>query len=82
VHLSQFHFHRRFSDLFGITPKHVMFDLQLDSAKRMLADPTNAMADIARKCGFAHQSHFTSRFKQGSGLTPTAWRRLLKRSGQ
>ena len=44
-------------------------------AKRMLSGAENTLADIARVCGFAHQSHFTSRFKQGSGLTPTRWRR-------
>ena len=75
VHLSQFHFHRRFSDLFGLTPKHLLYDLQLNEAQRMLADPQQPLASIARQCGFAHQSHFTSRFKQGTGLTPTRWRR-------
>ena len=29
---------------------------------------------IAKDCGFAHQSHFTSRFKQAAGITPTRWR--------
>ena len=75
VHLSQFHFHRRFTDLLGLTPKHLLYDLQLNEARRMLADPQQPLASIARQCGFAHQSHFTSRFKQGTGLTPTRWRR-------
>jgi AraC family transcriptional regulator len=34
------------------------------------------LSEIAKECGFAHQSHFTSRFKQATGLTPTRWRRL------
>jgi AraC family transcriptional regulator len=34
------------------------------------------LVEIANFCGFAHQSHFTSRFKQATGLTPTGWRRL------
>lgn len=76
VHLSQFHFHRRFSELVGVTPKHLLFDLQLHLAKTLLSEPARGLADIAKICGFAHQSHFTSRFKQGTGLTPTRWRRL------
>ncbi|MBC7783187.1 MAG: helix-turn-helix transcriptional regulator [Burkholderiales bacterium] len=76
VELSQYHFHRRFSELFGVTPKNLLFELQLDEAKRLLQDPKKPLADVARHCGFAHQSHFTSRFKQGTGLTPTRWRRL------
>jgi AraC-like DNA-binding protein len=75
AHLSQFHFHRRFSELFGITPKALLYDLQLSEAKRLLADGRVDLVEIAKQCGFAHQSHFTSRFKQGTGVTPTRWRR-------
>jgi AraC-like DNA-binding protein len=78
VGLSPFHFHRRFTERFGLTPKHLLFDLQLEEAERLLSDPSRALTDIAETCGFAHQSHFTSRFKQGTGLTPTAWRRKLR----
>lgn len=80
VQLSQFHFHRRFTERVGITPKHLLFNLQLERAKQMLADPRIAMSDIARACGFAHQSHFTSRFKQGTAQTPSAWRRQALRN--
>jgi AraC-like DNA-binding protein len=76
AHLSPFHFHRRFSDLFGQTPKHFMLGCQIHEAKRLLASRRRELAQIATDCGFAHQSHFTSRFKQATGLTPTRWRRL------
>jgi len=76
VHLSPFHFHRRFTDLLGITPKHYLFDCQVAEAKRQLAAGEMDLKEIAAHCGFAHQSHFTSRFKQATGLTPTQWRRL------
>lgn len=78
VGLSPFHFHRRFTERFGLTPKHLLFDLQLEEAERLLADPGRPLTEIAETCGFAHQSHFTSRFKQGTGLTPTAWRRRMR----
>lgn len=29
---------------------------------------------VALECGFAHQSHFTRRFKGSVGVTPSAWR--------
>lgn len=74
VHLSPFHFHRRFAELLGITPKHFLFDCQIELAKKLLSDRQTDLAEIARTCGFAHQSHFTSRFKQATGLTPTKWR--------
>jgi AraC-like DNA-binding protein len=75
-HLSPFHFHRRFTELLGLTPKHFMLDCQIEESKRMLVEGKKPLAEIAAICGFAHQSHFTSRFKQATGLTPTRWRRL------
>ncbi len=82
VHLSPFHFHRRFTELLGITPKHFLLSCQIDQAKRMLVAGDRELAEIAKECGFAHQSHFTSRFKQATGLTPTRWRRLAREKGR
>jgi len=79
VHLSPFHFHRRFTQLLGITPKHFLLQCQIYQAKRMLAAREKELVEIAAACGFAHQSHFTSRFKQAAGLTPTGWRKLAAR---
>ncbi|HMB94533.1 MAG TPA: AraC family transcriptional regulator, partial [Tepidisphaeraceae bacterium] len=76
VHLSPFHFHRRFTELLGITPKHFLLDCQIEQAKRDLLERQKDLVKIATECGFAHQSHFTSRFKQATGLTPTRWRRM------
>ena len=76
VHLSPFHFHRRFSELMGVTPKHFMLESQIFDAKLQLVAGTQELVEIASGCGFAHQSHFTSRFKQATGLTPTRWRRM------
>ncbi len=74
-HLSPFHFHRRFTELLGLTPKHFLLSCQITQAKRMLMERRITLAEISAECGFAHQSHFTSRFKQATGLTPTRWRR-------
>ena len=79
VHLSPFHFHRRFTELMGLTPKHFLLEFQIDEAKRELVSKQKPLPQLATDCGFAHQSHFTSRFKQSTGLTPTRWRRLAAR---
>lgn len=78
VHLSPFHFHRRFTELLGLTPKHFLLECQIYEAKRQLMARQKELAEIAADCGFAHQSHFTSRFKQATGLTPTRWRRVAQ----
>ena len=76
VQLSPFHFHRRFTELLGLTPKQFLLECQINQAKVDLLSRDKELAQIAKDCGFAHQSHFTSRFKQASGLTPTRWRRM------
>lgn len=80
VHLSPFHFHRRFTELLGITPKHFLLECQIFHTKRLLFGRETEMAEISKICGFAHQSHFTSRFKQFTGLTPTRWRKMATRT--
>ena len=77
VELSPFHFHRRFTELLGLTPKQFLLECQIHEAKTQLLARGKELAEIARDCGFAHQSHFTSRFKQATGLTPTRWRRMM-----
>jgi AraC-like DNA-binding protein len=77
VHLSPFHFHRRFTELLGLTPKHFLLECQIFDAKNELLSGEKELSKIAADCGFAHQSHFTSRFKQATGLTPTRWRRMV-----
>jgi len=77
VELSPFHFHRRFTELMGLTPKQFLLECQIHDAKNGLLDREKQLLEIARDCGFAHQSHFTSRFKQATGLTPTRWRRMV-----
>jgi AraC-like DNA-binding protein len=77
VELSPFHFHRRFTELLGLTPKQFLLECQIHEAKTELLARDKELAEIARDCGFAHQSHFTSRFKQATGLTPTRWRRMM-----
>ena len=77
VDLSPFHFHRRFTELLGLTPKQYLLECQIHAAKTQLLAREKELSAIARDCGFAHQSHFTSRFKQATGLTPTRWRRMM-----
>jgi AraC-like DNA-binding protein len=78
VDLSPFHFHRRFTELLGLTPKQFMLNCQIYQAKGELIAGDKELVQIAKDCGFAHQSHFTSRFKQATGLTPTRWRRMAR----
>lgn len=72
--LSPYHFHRLFRAHFGRTAKRAMAELQIGEAQRLLKRGLTPR-QVAKRLGFAHQSHFTSRFKQFTGTTPRRWMR-------
>ena len=82
VGLSPFYFHRRFALWAGRTPKAIMVELQIEHAKTLLLAGVR-LPDVARACGFAHQSHLTHRFKLScAGDTPGRWLKKQPRSAR
>lgn len=73
--LSPFHFSRAFKAATGQTPRAYVMARRLDQARELLADPTLPLAEVAQRCGFADQAHFTTQFRRAAGITPGMWRR-------
>ncbi|WP_432571516.1 AraC family transcriptional regulator [Kineococcus sp. SYSU DK005] len=58
-----------------LTPAQWILERRLQLAQQLLAaGPGVSIAVIARRCGFADHSHFSRRFRQAFGLSPTEWR--------
>jgi AraC family transcriptional regulator len=72
--LSPYHFSRLFKETIGKTPMQFVTSYRIEQAKKLLADPNLLMSDIAQRCGFADQAHFSRTFKQLEGLTPKDYR--------
>ena len=72
--LSVFHFARTFKERTGLSPHQYVLRRRVERAKELLLDSRASLAEIALRCGFSHQSHFTRAFHQLSGITPTRWR--------
>lgn len=72
--VSTFHFGRVFHAATGRTPHAFLTDRRIARARRLLADPTMPLAQVAQTCGFATQSHFTRVFHAHVGSTPGAYR--------
>lgn len=74
VHLSLYHFIRRFKAQTGMTPYQYLIRYRVDRAKTMLSDEDMSIAEIAANAGFPDANSFTRSFRQWSGMTPQQYR--------
>jgi AraC-like DNA-binding protein len=72
--MSQYHFIRLFSAVFGLTPHRYRVVCQLEKAKRELLQSNTAVTDIAFDCGFSSLGTFSLMFKSHVGLSPRQYR--------
>jgi len=57
------------------TPMDLVFEHRLGRAARLLAGGEDGVGEIAYAVGFRSVSHFTHRFRQRFGVSPSAWKR-------
>lgn len=74
--LSTGHFARAFRHSTGLSPHQWLLQRRIEKAHALLRDSRLSLAEIARACGFADQSHFTKAYTRVNGISPGAWRRL------
>jgi AraC-like DNA-binding protein len=70
-------FRKRFVKLAGITPGGYRVRKRIDRACELLHRREATVRSVAIACGFCDEFHFSKRFKQLVGLTPTEFRRRL-----
>jgi AraC-like DNA-binding protein len=76
VRLSTSYFTRAFKVSFGETPHGYLLRMRVEEAKRMMLDGREPLAQIALACGLSDQAHLSRVFRQATGSSPSAWRRL------
>ena len=75
VHMSVYHFARRFKMSTGVPPHQYVISRRVERAQRLFGlDAGHSLAQIAARTGFADQSHFSYHFKRLTGLTPGQFR--------
>jgi AraC-like DNA-binding protein len=72
--LSRFQALRAFKHRYGLPPHAYQLALRIGHARKLLRAGA-AAADVAARCGFADQSHFTRHFKRINGVTPAQYAR-------
>jgi AraC family transcriptional regulator of arabinose operon len=58
----------------GMTPIKYVWHYRILIAERMLASTNLPMQNIAKRCGFQTAQHFSRKFEESHGCTPTAFR--------
>jgi len=64
----------------GKTVFQLVNEYRISRAKEILADDTMSIADVASRVGLDDYNYFTRLFKKATGITPTAYRRQLKKA--
>lgn len=76
--LSVYHFARMFKAATGDTPYQFLRRRRIALANRLLGEGAIPIAEVALRCGFANQAHFTAAFTRETGLSPGRYRRLAR----
>ena len=74
VHMSPFHFARRFKQAVGTPPHAYITQERIERAKRLLSGTNIPLIDVATRVGYRTQAHFTGVFHRYVGTTPRAYR--------
>jgi AraC-like DNA-binding protein len=72
--LSKYYLVRTFKKMTGVSPHSYAMMLRLEKTKRLLANSSKPIAEIAIEMGFSDHSHFCCFFKKHTGMTPQAFR--------
>lgn len=75
------HLCRVFKSALGHGPMETVRLIRLDRAATLLTRSNYAVGEIAALCGFASPFHFSRRFKDAYGLSPTELRRRMQGGG-
>ncbi|GAB3554189.1 AraC family transcriptional regulator [Noviherbaspirillum agri] len=76
--LSEYHLARMFRVSFGMPPHAWIAARRLDRARHLLKASNLPLQQVADACGYADLSHFSHRFRAGTGAAPSRYRLVVK----
>lgn len=76
--LSSRQLHRKFIEVFGMSPQSFIVKLRIQAACETLQRGGATIAEVARELGFCDQSAFTQLFQKHAGITPLRYQRQFR----
>jgi AraC family transcriptional regulator len=73
--LSPYYFTRQFTAYVGVPPYRYLIGLRIGRAMELLRESELTVTQICHRVGFNSLSHFTTTFRQHTGMSPSAYRR-------
>jgi AraC-like DNA-binding protein len=61
------------------SPQQFLCDARREKAGKLLRDPLLSVKEVARKCGFVNQNHFSTWFLKHFKQSPSAFRAQIER---
>jgi len=77
VFISQYYLSHVFREVLECTVVEYITKVKMETAKKLLHNPKNSVADVSEKLGFGDTSYFSKVFKKNEGITPTQFRKRL-----
>ena len=78
--LSKFHFCRIFKKIIGMSPMRFVIFMRIQKAKDLLRLNNFTISKVSTEVGFNDISNFNRYFKQFTKVTPSAYKRLVKKN--
>ena len=78
--LSKFHFCRIFKKIIGMSPMKFVIFMRIQKAKELLRIDTITISKVSAEVGFNDISNFNRYFKQFTNVTPSAYKRMVKKN--
>lgn len=74
--MSEYHLARMFRASFGMPPHAWIAARRIDRSRQLLKSGTLPLQQVADACGYADLSHFSHRFRDATGVSPTRYRQV------